>query len=122
MDDPTGAATGSDRVLRGGCWDGPTWLCRSAGRGNGAPGVGNRVLGPRLPSPGGQGERAEPVRRRWRFFDGYKDAAAFWNRQLELHPDVPVLKAYAIDEMKTDTEVAKWLAQSKSSQTTTSRP
>ncbi len=48
MDDPTGAATGSDRVLRGGCWDGPTWLCRSAGRGKGAPGVGNRVLGLRV--------------------------------------------------------------------------
>ncbi len=49
-----------------------------------------------------------------------KDAVAFWNRQLDLHPDVPVLKTYANDAMKTDTEVAKWLAQSR--QSTTSHP
>ncbi len=36
-----------------------------------------------------------------------KDAVAFWNRQLELHPDVPVLKTYADDAIKNDAEVAK---------------
>jgi tRNA A-37 threonylcarbamoyl transferase component Bud32 len=51
-----------------------------------------------------------------------KDAVAFWNRQLDLHPDVPILKTYADDAMKKDTEVAKWLAQSKSRQSTTSQP
>jgi hypothetical protein len=39
-----------------------------------------------------------------------KDAVAFWNRQLDLHPDVPVLKTYADDAMKNDAKVAQWLA------------
>ncbi|HZZ28879.1 MAG TPA: hypothetical protein VFE46_12830 [Pirellulales bacterium] len=39
-----------------------------------------------------------------------KDAVAFWNRQLDLHPDVPDLKKYADDAAKQDSEVAKWLA------------
>jgi len=31
-DDPTGPATGSCRAARGGAWDRPAWLCRSANR------------------------------------------------------------------------------------------
>ncbi|MGO8751876.1 MAG: formylglycine-generating enzyme family protein, partial [Thermoguttaceae bacterium] len=38
-DDPTGAATGSDRVFRGGGWGGPAWGCRSALRIHGEPGL-----------------------------------------------------------------------------------
>ena len=34
---------------------------------------------------------------------------AFWNRQLELHPDVPDLKAYADDAAKSDAHVGGWL-------------
>ncbi len=43
-----------------------------------------------------------------------KDAVKFWNHQLVLHPDVPVLKTYADDAVKKDTEVAKWLPQPES--------
>ena len=39
-----------------------------------------------------------------------KDAVAFWNRQLDLHPDLPDLKKYADDAAKQDSEVAQWLA------------
>ena len=39
-----------------------------------------------------------------------KDAVAFWNRQLDLHPDLPDLKKYADDAAKQDAEVAQWLA------------
>ncbi len=49
-----------------------------------------------------------------------KDAVAFWNRQLDLHPEVSVLKTYADDAMKKDAEVAKWLAQSESKPSTSS--
>ena len=41
-----------------------------------------------------------------------KDAVAFWNRQLDLHPDLPDLKKYADDAAKHDMEVAQWLAKS----------
>jgi tetratricopeptide (TPR) repeat protein len=51
-----------------------------------------------------------------------KDAVAFWNRQLELHPDVPVLNTYADGAMKRDAEVAKWLAESESKQSKSSQP
>jgi formylglycine-generating enzyme required for sulfatase activity len=36
-ENPPGAATGSSRVDRGGCWDDPACRCRSAGRGRGRP-------------------------------------------------------------------------------------
>jgi len=39
-----------------------------------------------------------------------KDAVAFWNRLLELHPDISDLKTYANDAQKADSEVAQWLA------------
>jgi eukaryotic-like serine/threonine-protein kinase len=45
-----------------------------------------------------------------------KEAVAFWRRQIELHPDVPDLKAYADDAAKNDAEVAQWLAQPPSTQ------
>jgi formylglycine-generating enzyme required for sulfatase activity len=54
--DPTGAASGSDRVIRGGCWYSDGRDCRSANRGNYAPdgqlnsGIGFRaVLAPGQP-------------------------------------------------------------------------
>ncbi|MCX5662050.1 MAG: formylglycine-generating enzyme family protein [Planctomycetota bacterium] len=37
--DPTGANTGSDRVLRGGFWKGNTWDCRAAVRARSFPGT-----------------------------------------------------------------------------------
>jgi serine/threonine protein kinase len=40
-----------------------------------------------------------------------RDAVQFWQRQVELHPDVPDLSGYADDAMKKDAEVARWLAQ-----------
>ncbi|HEY1683942.1 MAG TPA: serine/threonine-protein kinase [Tepidisphaeraceae bacterium] len=39
-----------------------------------------------------------------------RDAVEFWNRQFELHPDLPNLKAYADAAAKQDAQVAKWLA------------
>jgi formylglycine-generating enzyme required for sulfatase activity len=38
VDDPTGPTRGSDRVFRGGSWDGPAWYCRSAFRSGFLPG------------------------------------------------------------------------------------
>jgi hypothetical protein len=51
-----------------------------------------------------------------------KEAVAFWNRQLELHPDVPDLKACADDAIKQDAAVAQWLAQAPSTQPNAARP
>ena len=48
VDDPTGAATGSSRVYRGGCWIYPAWCCRSAYRGHGEPGLRCSGLGFRV--------------------------------------------------------------------------
>jgi hypothetical protein len=39
------------------------------------------------------------------------DAVAFWNRLVELHPDLPVLKTCADEATKDDAEVTQWLAQ-----------
>jgi formylglycine-generating enzyme required for sulfatase activity len=47
-DDPTGAATGSYRVTRGGSWIDPASRCRSAYRGNGDPGKRDDNLGLRV--------------------------------------------------------------------------
>ncbi len=48
MDDPTGAATGSYRVNRGGCWSAPARFCRSAGRYGDLPGLRFDFLGLRV--------------------------------------------------------------------------
>jgi formylglycine-generating enzyme required for sulfatase activity len=45
---PTGPASGSNRVLRGGSWDGGAWDCRVSGRGNYSPGDRDDDLGFRL--------------------------------------------------------------------------
>lgn len=49
--DPAGAATGSDRVYRGGAWSGPAAICRSACRSSEAPGQVRAYLGFRLALP-----------------------------------------------------------------------
>jgi formylglycine-generating enzyme required for sulfatase activity len=47
--DPVGPASGSNRVIRGGCWDNQAQDCRSAYRSGGSPSLpGNRFLGFRL--------------------------------------------------------------------------
>jgi hypothetical protein len=51
-----------------------------------------------------------------------KDAVAFWNRQVGLHPDVPDLKTYADDAVNSDAQVARWLAQPPSPQAISTRP
>jgi len=43
--DPQGPATGSDRVMRGGSWDGDAFCCRSAYRVNYSPGGQSIILG-----------------------------------------------------------------------------
>jgi tRNA A-37 threonylcarbamoyl transferase component Bud32 len=48
-----------------------------------------------------------------------KDAVAFWNRQLDLHRDVPDLKTYDDDAVKEDAEVTRWLAQQPTTRATT---
>ena len=48
VDDPTGAATGSYRVRRGGGWDYPAGYCRSASRGGFLPGGRIYYLGLRV--------------------------------------------------------------------------
>ena len=39
-----------------------------------------------------------------------RDAVQFWQRQIELHPDVPYLSQLNDDAVKEDAEVARWLA------------
>ena len=48
VSDPTGPATGSSRVFRGGCWDLNAGYCRSAGRYRGSPDIRSLYLGFRL--------------------------------------------------------------------------
>jgi len=50
VDDPPGAAAGSSRVDRGGGWDNGARSCRSAGRGDAAPGRRDSLLGFRVAS------------------------------------------------------------------------
>jgi tRNA A-37 threonylcarbamoyl transferase component Bud32/tetratricopeptide (TPR) repeat protein len=70
----------------------------------------------------GRVEAAEHENDRQQVSAWSKDAVAFWNRQLELHPDVPDLKAYADDAAKSDAHVGQWLAQPPSTQATSARP
>jgi tetratricopeptide (TPR) repeat protein len=51
-----------------------------------------------------------------------KDAVAYWNRLVELHPDLPALKTYADKAAKEDAEVAKWLAQAATAQAPATPP
>jgi hypothetical protein len=51
-----------------------------------------------------------------------KDAVAYWNRLVELHPDMPALKTHADEALKNDAEVAKWLAQSATAQPPPGQP
>ena len=53
-DDP-GPPGGSYHVFRGGCWDYPAWLCRSASRRQAHRAPDTRPGLPRLPSFGGHG-------------------------------------------------------------------
>ena len=46
--DPTGPASGTLRVNRGGSWNYDAWYCRSASRGRNLPGYRYYVLGFRL--------------------------------------------------------------------------
>jgi uncharacterized protein (TIGR02996 family) len=48
LDDPTGPATGQQRVIRGGSWRGGPWFCRSAERWGMSPNVGEINLGLRV--------------------------------------------------------------------------
>ena len=48
QDNPTGPASGSCRVNRGGCWNGNAGACRVSYRGFGAPSGAGRSLGLRL--------------------------------------------------------------------------
>jgi formylglycine-generating enzyme required for sulfatase activity len=47
-DDPTGPASGSDRVLRGGTWNYAAWTCRSAFRYSSVPDNGHHTIGFRV--------------------------------------------------------------------------
>jgi formylglycine-generating enzyme required for sulfatase activity len=47
-DDPTGPASGSGRVNRGGCWSPYVRLCRSANRSHVSPGLRSSILGFRV--------------------------------------------------------------------------
>ncbi|HEX4056064.1 MAG TPA: hypothetical protein VHX86_17515, partial [Tepidisphaeraceae bacterium] len=47
-----------------------------------------------------------------------RDAVQFWQRQMELHPDVPYFPRLADDAVKEDAEVAQWLARTASTQAT----
>ncbi len=49
--DPTGAATGPFRVIRGGCWNINAWICRSAFRSMLVPNIQNSLLGLRVVLP-----------------------------------------------------------------------
>jgi len=52
--DPTGATSGSNRILRGGCWYFPESFCRSADRNSNEPGFRNYNVGFRLALSFGQ--------------------------------------------------------------------
>ena len=45
-----------------------------------------------------------------------RDAVQFWQRQIELHPDVPYFPRLTDDAVKEDAEVAKWAGQAAATQ------
>ena len=49
--DPSGPATGSSRVIRGGCWSDPAWICRFTYRYDYASSYWNDFLGLRVSRP-----------------------------------------------------------------------
>jgi tetratricopeptide (TPR) repeat protein len=51
-----------------------------------------------------------------------KDAVAFWNHQVELHPDLPGLKDCANEAINKDAEVIQWLAQAATEKATSTKP
>ena len=51
-----------------------------------------------------------------------RDAVEFWRRQTELHPDVPFLSQCADTAVKSDAEVAQWLAKPASTQPGSMQP
>jgi serine/threonine protein kinase len=51
-----------------------------------------------------------------------RDPVQFWQRQMELHPDVPFLSQLAADAVKEELDVAQWLAQTASTQAASTQP
>ena len=51
-----------------------------------------------------------------------KDAVAFWNHQVELHPDLPALKDCANEAIKEDAEVTQWLTHAATEQAPSTQP
>ena len=51
-----------------------------------------------------------------------RDAVEFWRRQAGLHPDVPFLSQCADNAVKSDTDVAQWLAKPASTQVDSTQP
>jgi len=46
----------------------------------------------------------------------------FWQRQVELHPDIPYFTRLTDDAVKEDAAVAQWLTQAASTQPTATQP
>jgi serine/threonine protein kinase len=51
-----------------------------------------------------------------------RDAVQFWQRQMELHPDVPYFPRLTDDAVKEDVEVAQWLERTGSTQAPSTQP
>jgi len=51
-----------------------------------------------------------------------RDAVQFWQRQVELHPDIPYFTRLTDDAVKEDAAVAQWLTQAASTQPTATQP
>jgi hypothetical protein len=51
-----------------------------------------------------------------------RDAVQFWQRQVELHPEVPYFSRFADDAVKEEAEVAQWLARTATTQASSTQP
>jgi serine/threonine protein kinase len=51
-----------------------------------------------------------------------RDAVAFWNRLVDLHPELPLLKRNADNAIKNDADVVQWLAQPASARAIPTQP